>query len=52
MAANAEVGPAGLGAAESVADRVLSLPLSPAHTEEQIDQAAAALVAALDVASP
>ena len=44
---NAEVGPAGIDVAESMADRVLSLPLSSTITDAQVDQVCAALAAAL-----
>ena len=35
---NAEVGPSGLAGAESMADRVMSLPLSPALTDAEVDR--------------
>ena len=35
---NAELGPSGVIGAESMADRVMSLPLSPALTEAQVDR--------------
>jgi dTDP-4-amino-4,6-dideoxygalactose transaminase len=39
--ANAEVGPSGVGAAEALADRVLSLPLSSALTTGDVDRVCA-----------
>jgi dTDP-4-amino-4,6-dideoxygalactose transaminase len=45
--ANTEVGPSGVPGAESMADRALSLPLSPRLTDDQVDQVCAALTEAL-----
>lgn len=50
MVEHAEIGPKGVSVAESLADRVLSLPLSPAITDDQVDHVVAALTAALDTA--
>ncbi len=47
MAANAEVGPSGVDNAEGLADRVLSLPLSAALSDEQVDRVSDVLIAAL-----
>jgi dTDP-4-amino-4,6-dideoxygalactose transaminase len=38
FARNAEIGPAGVANAEALADRVLSLPLSPALADDQVDR--------------
>lgn len=45
--ANAAVGPAGVQVAESLADRVLSLPLSPAMAEGEVDRVCDVVLAVL-----
>jgi len=45
--ANAEVGPGGVDTAEAVADRVMSLPLSPALTDAEVDRVCHVLAAAV-----
>jgi dTDP-4-amino-4,6-dideoxygalactose transaminase len=46
--AHAEVGPSGVGVAEAMADRVLSLPLSPRLSDAQVDRVCATLDDALN----
>jgi dTDP-4-amino-4,6-dideoxygalactose transaminase len=47
FADHAELGPSGVGGAESMAERVLSLPLSSALRDDQVDQVCAGLLDAL-----
>jgi dTDP-4-amino-4,6-dideoxygalactose transaminase len=47
FAGNAIVGPGGVTNAERIADRVVSLPLSPALRDDEVDRVCDVLIAAV-----